>query len=224
MNIYPSILETSTDNLIKNLNRLFPVFDHFQIDIADGEFVETETIQIADIAEAISSKKLVIPDGKTFEFHLMVHDYSPYLKELESLADMMDIIYALVHFQPLEANDFNIRRTSFPIGISLNPEVEIDKNWDQLEHFRTIQLMTVNPGKQGQAFIPEVLNKIKELREHNYKGLILLDGAMNDKTLPKVLEQKHLPNAICPGSYFKNENPKEALAKLTRILGLKNHS
>ena len=87
----------------------------------------------------------------------------------------------------------------------------------KIKDFPFIQLMTVYPGQQGAPFVPEVLDKITVLRKKGYSGKITLDGAMNDTTLPIILSKKYLPDAICPGSYFK-QNPQTQLEKLQRIL------
>ena len=60
MDIYPSILETTIEDFVAQYNRVSPFFDHFQIDIADGQFVANRTIQIEDIGKVVSRKKLVV--------------------------------------------------------------------------------------------------------------------------------------------------------------------
>lgn len=77
--------------------------------------------------------------------------------------------------------------------------------------------MTVHPGAQGTPFIPEMLTKINELRENGFMGDIILDGGINNETLPLILKNKHLPTAVCPGSYL-HEDTENRLNMLRVIL------
>lgn len=215
MQIYPSILETSVDDFVKQFTNVLPYFDHFQIDITDGLFVPGKTAQIEDILENVSSFMLHA-SGKSFEFHLMVNDYEKEIEKINLLASSIHITRILVHVGSLHTK-YKILNTKYEYGIVLNPEDSVLDNWELIKQFETVQLMTVHPGTQGSPFVPEVLDKIAKLREKGYMGKILLDGAMNDKTLHIVLQQKYLPDAICPGSYFK-EDVANRLNKLKKML------
>jgi pentose-5-phosphate-3-epimerase len=151
---------------------------------------------------------------KTFEFHLMVKDWKVELVKLEKLD--WNITRVLIH-APVFNSNFQPQISKFNLGLVLNPEDSVADNLSTIKLFPTVQLMTVHPGKQGSPFVPEVLEKIKELRENGYDGEVILDGAMNDKTLALVLEHDYLPDAICPGSYFK-ENVKNRLAALENLI------
>ena len=80
--------------------------------------------------------------------------------------------------------------------------------------------MTVVPGQQGNPFMPEVLDKISQLRERGYEGEIVLDGAINEENLSTVMQKPHQPDAVCPGSYFKTEDVTDRLQKLQSIAGM----
>ncbi len=80
-----------------------------------------------------------------------------------------------------------------------------------------VLVMTVEPGKGGQAFIEETLNKIRDLKtyidENNLDLDIEVDGGINDKTAKDVIESG--ANILVAGSYILNsENPKEAIKLL----------
>ena len=217
MHIYPSILEKTTEDLFHSITTLLPIFDHFQIDIADGFFVGSRTVQIEDMLEYLKLNPLNA-DDKTFEMHLMVENYEADILKINELKDYMHVVSVLIHFQPFLRQNFSIPTTPYIIGITLNPEDDVAYNWKAIKSFDTIQLMTVRPGKQGQPFLPEVLDKITKLRELGYTGRIILDGAINSNTLPIVLSGKHLPDAVCPGSYFQGDNPRAALQVLQDTL------
>lgn len=224
MQIYPSILEANVISLFNQLNKLLPVFNHCQIDIGDGVFVQTRTVQLEEIISLLEQnpKIFTVPvEQKTFEFHLMVEDFEQEFAKIDKLKRYFNVLTVLIHLQPLARHHYAIPNTNFKLGLSLNPEDSVTDNMKAIQLFDTIQLMTVQPGLQGQPFLPDVLHKIEELRSAGYDGKIILDGAMNDQTLLTVLQQKELPDAICPGSYLGKNDPQEALHKLEEIIGEK---
>lgn len=223
MDIYPSILETNIDDFITTFNKLSALFNHFQIDIADGLLVPNKTIQIEDIVKQVTSNKIQVTN-KLFEFHMMVNDYQKEIEKLDKLKNILNILSILIHLKSLiPPNPPN--SPNFPFGIVLNPEDDVVSNFETISHFPTVQLMTVHPGKQGSPFFPDQLEKINQLREADYKGKIILDGGINDQTLPIILKNKYLPDAICPGSYFtKASDPASNLAKLNSLIAYNKFS
>jgi len=83
-------------------------------------------------------------------------------------------------------------------------------------------LMTVNPGFGGQAFMPEVLPKIREAREiilrQNYNIDITVDGGIGDETAPGCVSAG--ANVLVAGtSLFKQGDLKQAVSKLRTSAG-----
>ena len=72
-----------------------------------------------------------------------------------------------------------------------------------------VLIMSVNPGFGGQAFIPETLNKIKELRTLYPEIDIEVDGGVNDKTVEAIKEAG--ANVLVAGSYLFSGNYKEKI-------------
>jgi pentose-5-phosphate-3-epimerase len=160
MQIYPSILERDIATLFRQLNKLLPVFDYAQIDIADGVFVETRTIQIDDIISYLDANPtaLNVPlEQKTFEFHLMIENFEPELLKIERLKKYLNIICVIIHVQPFARHNFTVPNTNFKIGMALNPEDTVADHIKSLQLFDIAQIMTVNPGKQGQPFTSTIL-------------------------------------------------------------------
>ncbi|MBP9798308.1 hypothetical protein KBC70_04150 [Candidatus Woesebacteria bacterium] len=219
MNIYPSILETDIEEFSQDLTRLTPHFEYLQVDIADGIFVPNKTIQVSDISAIME-----VPEWDLayiqFEFHLMVQDYATVLRELEDIPDIY-IRNVFVQLKALQHTfDELSDHTPFDVGIVLNPDETVEASWEQIKEFPSIQLMTVVPGQQGNPFVPEVLDKITQLRDKGYEGEIVLDGAINEENLKTVMQKPHQPDAVCPGSYFKAEDVAERLQKLRSIAGV----
>lgn len=202
MDIYPTILERTTNEFKKQLEQVLPHFTHFQIDIADGLLVPNKTVQVEEIAQVVSNQTLV-PSDKTFEFHLMVQDFETEIAKIKHHLDsLLKIEIVLIHLQALLPDD-QLPDTDFSFGLVLNPEDDVLQNWKIISPFPIIQIMTIHPGAQGSPFLPETLTKIDQLREGGYSGKILLDGSMNEKTISSIMTRANLPDAVCPGIYFK---------------------
>jgi pentose-5-phosphate-3-epimerase len=78
--------------------------------------------------------------------------------------------------------------------------------------------MTVYPGAQGRPFEANSLNFIDQLADMHYEGEIILDGAINDETLPQILKRQNKPTFIGPGSYFsKAQSPEEYKQKYEKL-------
>lgn len=214
MQIYPSILETSSQAFGDQFERVLPYFSHFQLDVADGKLVHNTTIPIKDIETVLTKKKAELA-GKTFEFHLMVADYDTEVITINHLPEYIRVSRILIHLSAYSQR-LKLPTTSLPLGIVLNPEDEIQTHWQTIQQFPSVQLMTIHPGMQGTAFMPEALTKIDQLHTLGFSGDIILDGGINDKSLSKIMHREHLPTAVCPGSYFTADVEKR-LRKLEKI-------
>jgi ribulose-phosphate 3-epimerase len=108
-----------------------------------------------------------------FDVHLMI---SPVHKYIEAYADAgADII--TIHPEAtddLKSSILKIKELNKKVGI-LNPETKIDIILKFLDQIDLVLIMSVNPGFGGQKFMPEVLDKIKELKKiQKEKKLILI--------------------------------------------------
>jgi ribulose-phosphate 3-epimerase len=175
--ISPSILSADFSQLGVEIKRLEEGgADMIHVDVMDGHFVPNLTIGPPVI------KALRKQCNLKFDVHLMI---SPVHKYIESYADAgADII--TIHPEAtdnLEASILKIRELNKKVGVSLNPESKIDLITNFLDKIDLILIMSVNPGFGGQKFMPEVLEKIKELKKiQNKKNLdfdIEIDGGIN---------------------------------------------
>ena len=85
-----------------------------------------------------------------------------------------------------------IKRLGKKVGVSLNPKTEIKTLIDEIDNIDLVLVMSVNPGFGGQKFMPEVLDKIKELKrlkdKNQYHFDIEVDGGINFSNSKIVLE------------------------------------
>ncbi|MCL4375099.1 hypothetical protein M1523_04550 [Patescibacteria group bacterium] len=208
MEIIPALLEPTPTALVHQINRLAPFFSRFQIDIADGVYVTNTTVTVAEALTAIANPRPGAASPVSFDLHLMVKDYETQLKTVERLSRRIKINAVLIHASLSPDYPRLARQFSFPIGLVINPNASIkqlDKHY-ALSNLPVIQVMSIFPGRQGQTFIPETLNKIEQLRRIGYRNKIFLDGGINDRTLPLICQHRDWPDALCIGSYLARSN------------------
>ena len=175
--ISPSILSADFSQLGIEIKRLEEGgADMIHVDVMDGHFVPNLTIGPPVI------KALRKHCSLKFDVHLMI---SPVHKYIEAYADAgADII--TIHpeaTQNLGESIKTIKDLKKKVGVSLNPESKIELITEFLDQIDLVLIMSVNPGFGGQKFMPEVLDKIKQLKkiqqEKNLNFDIEIDGGIN---------------------------------------------
>ena len=184
--ISPSILSADFSQLGNEIKKLEQGgADLIHVDVMDGHFVPNLTIGPPVI------KNLRKYTNLPFDVHLMI---SPVHKYIENYAEAgADII--TIHPEATEnlKESINlIKRLGKKVGVSLNPKTEIKTLIDEIDSVDLVLVMSVNPGFGGQKFMPEVLDKIKELKkikeENQYHFDIEVDGGINFSNSKIVLE------------------------------------
>ena len=201
--ISPSILSADFSQLGKEIKRLEDSgADMIHVDVMDGHFVPNLTIG-PPVIKALKKHSSIL-----FDVHLMI---APVHKYIEAYSDAgADII--TIHPEAtddLEASISKIKKLNKKVGVSLNPETKIDIILNVLDQIDLVLVMSVNPGFGGQKFMPEVLNKIKELKKiQNAKKLnfdIEIDGGINFDNCKDAIEAG--ANILVSGTtIFKSNN------------------
>ena len=175
--ISPSILSADFSQLGAEIQRLEEGgADMIHVDVMDGHFVPNLTIGPPVI------KALRKHCSLKFDVHLMI---SPVHKYIEDYANAgADII--TIHPEATENLDDSIKKIKElkkKVGVSLNPNSKIEIIINYLDQIDLVLIMSVNPGFGGQKFMPEVLDKIKELKkiqkEKKLNYDIEIDGGIN---------------------------------------------
>ena len=201
--ISPSILSADFSQLGAEIKRLEDGgADMIHVDVMDGHFVPNLTIGPPVI------KALKKHCSLQFDVHLMI---SPVHKYIEAYANAgADII--TIHPEAtnnLKESIFKIKDLNKKVGVSLNPESKIDLIKNLLDQIDLVLIMSVNPGFGGQKFMPEVLDKIKELKkiqtEKNINFDIEIDGGINFENCKAAIEAG--ANILVSGTtVFKSNN------------------
>ncbi|MDA7638020.1 ribulose-phosphate 3-epimerase [Candidatus Pelagibacter sp.] len=214
--ISPSILSADFSQLGNEIRRLEEGgADMIHVDVMDGHFVPNLTIG-PPVIKALRKQCSI-----KFDVHLMI---SPVHKYIEAYADAgADII--TIHpeaTENLEESISKIKSLGKKVGISLNPESKIDLITNHLEKIDLVLIMSVNPGFGGQKFMPEVLDKIKKLKEIKYKKNmnfdIEIDGGINFDNCQSAIDAG--ANILVSGTTVFNSNNGD-IKKNINLLKLK---
>ena len=201
--ISPSILSADFSQLGNEVKRLEDGgADMIHVDVMDGHFVPNLTIG-PPVIKALKKECSI-----KFDVHLMI---SPVHKYIEAYSDAgADII--TIHPEAtdnLEESILKIKSLNKKVGVSLNPESKIELIIDQLEKIDLVLIMSVNPGFGGQKFMPEVLDKVKQLKtiqtQNKMNFDIEIDGGINFENCQKAIEAG--ANILVSGTtVFKSNN------------------
>ncbi|MBD1159317.1 ribulose-phosphate 3-epimerase [Pelagibacterales bacterium SAG-MED19] len=184
--ISPSILSADFSQLGNEIEKLEKCgADMIHVDVMDGHFVPNLTIG-PPVIKALKKYSSLI-----FDVHLMI---SPVHKYIEAYSDAgADII--TIHPEAtdnLKSSILKIKELNKKVGVSLNPKTKTDVIIDFLDQIDLVLIMSVNPGFGGQKFMPEVLDKIRELKKiQNNKKLnfdIEIDGGINFENSQMAIE------------------------------------
>ena len=184
--ISPSILSADFSQLGNEIKKLEQGgADLIHVDVMDGHFVPNLTIGPPLIKNLRKYTKL------PFDVHLMISPVHEYIENYANAgADIITIHPEAT--ENLKESISLIKKFGKKVGVSLNPKTKIKTLIDEISNIDLVLVMSVNPGFGGQKFMPEVLDKIKELKKikdkSQYHFDIEVDGGINFSNSKIVLE------------------------------------
>lgn len=178
MKVSVSVLsnEIKPQDIVKKLDLARP--DYIHIDIMDGKFVDNKTWSTSEVRKFTSYSTLPL------EVHLMVKNPEKYIEDYA----LMNTSIIIFHYEAVK--DINeminiVKSYGLKVGIAINPETNINVLYPYLNLIDQVLIMGVHPGKSGQKFIIETLDKIKNVKniiiDNNYKTIVSVDGGINDE-------------------------------------------
>ncbi|HEO2302475.1 TPA: ribulose-phosphate 3-epimerase [Streptococcus agalactiae] len=196
--IAPSILAADYANFANELKRIEETTaEYVHIDIMDGQFVPNISFGADVVSSMRKHSKLV------FDCHLMVVDPERYIEAFaQAGADIMTIhVEATKHIHGALQK---IKEAGMKAGVVINPGTPVESLIPILDLVDQILIMTVNPGFGGQAFIPEMMSKVKTVaawrKEYGHHYDIEVDGGIDNITIKAAAEAG--ANVFVAGSYL----------------------
>ena len=200
--IAPSILSADYANFESELKKLEATgAEYVHIDIMDGHFVPNISFGAGVVASMRPHSKLV------FDCHLMISNPEHHIEDFARAG--ADIISIHAEATPhIHGALQKIRAAGVKASVVINPGTPVEAVKNVLNLVDQVLVMTVNPGFGGQAFLPETMDKVRELvvlREVNQLDFdIEVDGGIDDETIGIAKEAG--ANVFVAGSYvFKGD-------------------
>lgn len=212
--IAPSLLSANYLNLdadCKMLNE--SVADYYHLDVMDGRFVPN--ISFGPMIIEFFRKATT----KVCDVHLMIEEPEKYAEAFKKAgADILTVHYEACHH--LHRNIQQIKSLGMKAGVALNPHTPVELLKDILADIDMVCLMSVNPGFGGQSFIPNTLNKIRDLRsmidENNLPVKIEIDGGVTLDNAQSILDAgAHI--LVAGNTVFKSANPTNTISLLKQL-------
>ena len=186
MIVSPSLLSADFGNLARDIEMINESkAQMLHLDVMDGVFVPNISFGFPVIKYMQQLCK------KPLDVHLMIVEPQKFINEVRDCgAQIMN-----VHFEVCNHLDRVVQQihdAGMKAGVTINPATPVYLLRDIVEQLDLVLLMSVNPGFGGQKFIPNTLNKVRELRtlieEKGSKAVIEVDGGVNDVTGKQLAE------------------------------------
>jgi|SRR3989344_2516452 len=209
--IIPAILATTEEEYAEQLSKIEDSGDFtggwVHIDLMDNKFVQNTSIRPEIIAKHPADLKL--------EAHLMVEYPENWIDQLVKIS-IDRIIFPVEDSSGIEDRIEHIKGHEIAVGLAINPETDIQALEPFIELIDLVLVMGVHPGKQGQQFIPETIDKVRQLskmREENSANFTIeVDGGISPDNAKLVKDAG--ASYLVIGSHLTKGDIDENLAEI----------
>ena len=211
--VAPSILGADFSKLAAEIETVKEA-EYLHIDVMDGHFVPNITLGPGVLNDVAKETEQIL------DVHLMIENPDDYIAQFaEAGADIISVhVEACPH---LHRTIQNIREQSVKTAVALNPATPLDTIKHVLSDLDMVLLMTVNPGFGGQSFIPDMLDKIRELNqmieEQNLDVDIQVDGGIKPETTAIDAVEAGADILVAGSAIFGADNREEVIKKFRNI-------
>lgn len=214
MIVSPSLLSADFGNLARDIEMINKSkAQMLHLDVMDGVFVPNISFGFPVIKYVQQLCK------KPLDVHLMIVEPQKFINEVRDCgAEIMNVHYEVCDH--LDRVVQQIHNAGMKAGVTINPATPVCLLRDIVEQLDLVLLMSVNPGFGGQKFIPNTLNKVRQLREliteTASKAVIEVDGGVNAETGRQLAEAG--ADVLVAGNYvFKAADPLAAIDTLVNL-------
>ncbi|MBU1124723.1 MAG: ribulose-phosphate 3-epimerase [Candidatus Omnitrophica bacterium] len=203
-----SLLSADFGRLAEDIKRVEDAgVDMLHIDVMDGHFVPNITIGPAVVKFIKKNTRLPL------DVHLMIEHPQKLIDAfIQAGSDMITLHVETISVSGFRLQAAGLKKKQIKAGISLNPSTPLERIKKYLPWADFVLVMSVNPGFSGQAFIPEVAEKIIALRAQFTRD-IAVDGGINAQTARQAV--KAGATILAAGSaIFGAKNIAEAIERI----------
>ncbi len=186
----------------------------FHFDIGDAHFVEPVTIGPIVLA---SIAPLIHRSGGVVDCHLMVDDPAHHFAALQSAGADSVTFHVEAVDDPVEVAG-KARTHGFQVGLAFKPETEVNAVVPAVQAFDLVLCMSIHPGYSGQAFMPEALGRLEQLRSIVPEGVhVQVDGGISHENIRSVYDAG-ADLIVCGSAIFEREDLPRAYRRLVQLL------
>lgn len=201
-----SILSLKEKNRIKEIESYNP--DYIHIDVMDGLFVSNVSFPYDEIKPYLNNYN--------YDVHLMVNNPIKYIDDFKNINPK----YITFHVEIGNTLDYinYLKNLNIKVGLAINPNTDVSLLYPYLDKVDLVLIMSVEPGKGGQEFIMNSIDKINDLYNYRFNNnlnyIISIDGGVNKDTR-KYLDKCDM---VVSGSFVvNNENIADAIDVLRGV-------
>jgi ribulose-phosphate 3-epimerase len=214
--IVPSVLSASFGHLAQDVRVVQDAgAKSVQIDVMDGHFVPNITVGPVVI-------ETLRPETTLFlDVHLMIENPLKFAAAFAKAgADLLTLHWEACP-EPLKAIQ-EVKKLGVRVGMAIRPKTKVDVLYPLLSELDVVLVMTVEPGFGGQAFMPEMLEKVRLLRQRlgpKSTTQIQVDGGINAKTAP-LAAQAGADSMVAGSAVYGQPDVPSAFRQLQTLIDL----
>lgn len=212
--LVPAVLAATETELKTQLEKVVGLSQRLQVDYVDNVFAKGETVDwqiLLDLPQ--------LYHDSLFELHILAKES---LTIAHAAADA-GFSTLIIPVETLDDNSFDLLehlKESAELMLSINIKTDVRLLENYFNIIDGVTVMTVIPGRQGNPFMDEGLDKVQSIRQLNFSGIIEIDGDVNLKTIEHIIDYD--VNRLVAGSVLTQaENPKKVYNELEEKIKIK---
>lgn len=181
--IIPAILAKNESEYVEKISKIVKsgLFEKgwVQIDFMDSKFVQNESVEPLTLSK--------YPTDLKIEAQLMVKYPENWIDELIKVG-VSRIVFPIEDSLGVSERIRHIKNHGIEVGLSINPETEVENLVPFIDTIDSVLVMSVEPGFGGQEFIRNSIDKIRDIRKRGWDIKVGVDGGINEDVVKDLVE------------------------------------